>query len=58
MMKWLKESSIRKKRAEKMPKGELEGKFVIGEFVDTEKAEFGTSLRELIKKRRGEGAEN
>ncbi len=58
MMKWLKESSIRKKRAEKMPKEQLSDRFIIGEFVDTEKAEFGTSLRELIKKRRGEGAEN
>ena len=58
MMKWLKESSIRKKRAEKMPKEELSDRFIIGEFVDTEKAEFGTSLRELIKKREGKGAEN
>ena len=58
MMKWFKENSIRKKRAEKMPKDELEGKFIIGEFVDTEKAEFGASLRELIEKRRGESADN
>ena len=57
MMKWFKENSIRKEKAKKMSKEELKGKFIIGEFVDIEKAEFGASLRELIKKRRGESAE-
>lgn len=51
MMKWFKANSIRKEKAKEMSKAELEGKFIIGESVDTEKAEFGASIRELIKKR-------
>jgi len=55
MMKWLKANSIRKEKAKEMSKAELEGKFMIGESVDTEKAEFGASLRELIKRRASVG---
>lgn len=54
MMKWFKSNSIRIEKAREMSGSELEGKFVIGEFVDTEKAEYGESLRELIRKRGGE----
>lgn len=53
MMKWFKENSISKERIGGMSEEELKGKFIIGDFVDIEKAEFGASLRELIKK--GEG---
>ncbi|MCD6471941.1 2-oxoacid:ferredoxin oxidoreductase subunit beta [Candidatus Aerophobetes bacterium] len=58
MMKWFKRSSIRKEKAEKTPKEELKDKFIVGEFVDIEKAEFGASLRGLIKKRRKESVKN
>lgn len=54
MMKWFQSNSIRKDKADEIPELELGGKFIIGEFVDTEKAEYGDSLRELIKKRGGE----
>jgi len=37
---------------------ELKDKFIIGEFVDIEKAEFGASLRELIEKRRRESGKS
>ena len=37
----------------KVPEADLKDKFVIGEFVDIEKAEYVASLRELIKKRGG-----
>ena len=53
MMKWLKENSVPKKSAEKLSEAELKDKFIIGEFVDIEKAEYGASLRDIIKKRRG-----
>jgi len=53
MMKWLKESSVRRENAGKVPEADLKDKFLIGEFVDIEKAEYGASLRELIKRRGG-----
>ncbi len=54
MMKWLKENSIRKDRAAGASEEELKGKFILGEFVDEEKAEFGASLREIIQKRKAQ----
>jgi len=50
MMKWFKENSIRKDRTAGASEEELKGKFILGEFVDEEKAEFGASLREIIQK--------
>jgi 2-oxoglutarate ferredoxin oxidoreductase subunit beta len=53
MMKWFKDNSVRLEKASGMSESELEDKFLIGEFVDTEKAEYGASLRELINIRSG-----
>jgi len=53
MMKWIKENSVRKEKAAGIPKEELKDKFIIGEFVDIEKAEYGASIREVIERRRG-----
>jgi 2-oxoglutarate ferredoxin oxidoreductase subunit beta len=48
MMKWLKENSVRKERAEKMSEEELKGKIIIGEFVDrNDKPGFVENLRRL-----------
>ena len=54
MMKWLKENSIRKEKAAGMSEEKLKGKFILGEFVDEKKAEFGASLGEIIQKRKAQ----
>lgn len=54
MMKWFKENSIRKEKAARMSEEELKGKFILGEFVDEKKAEFGASLGEIIQKRKAQ----
>lgn len=50
---WFKENSVRRGSTRRILEANLKDKFVIGEFVDIEKAEYGASLRELIKKRGG-----
>jgi len=47
MLRWFKENSIRRYKAESMTKEELKGKFVIGEFKDLELEDYGTALRKL-----------
>lgn len=47
MLRWFKENSIPRDKAETMNKEELQGKFVVGEFVDIEKEEYGAALRKL-----------
>jgi len=37
-----------------MSEEELKGKFILGEFVDEKKAEFGASLGEIIEKRKAQ----
>jgi len=54
MMRWLRESSVRREQAARMGPEELEGKIVIGEFVDKEAPEYGASLRELARRRGGD----
>ncbi len=56
MMQWLKENSIPLSKAEKMTPEELEGKIVIGEFVDRDAPEYTELYEELRKQIRGEGA--
>ena len=54
MMKWLRENSVRKEQAEQMGPEELEGKIVVGEFVDKDMTEYGASLRDIARERGGE----
>ncbi len=53
MMRWLKDNSIRVDKAKGLTADELEGKFVIGEFVDIDRPDYGSSLREIIRLRGG-----
>ncbi|KAF5076487.1 2-oxoacid:ferredoxin oxidoreductase subunit beta [Methanobacterium aggregans] len=48
MMNWMKESSMMKRKADKLPEEELEGKIVIGEFQDKKEPEFAEKLCKLI----------
>jgi len=54
MMRWLRKCSVRKEQAAKMTPQELQGKLVVGEFVDTEAPEYGASLRELVRRKGGD----
>ena len=47
MMKLFKENAINVKKAENLPKEELNNKIIIGEFLNTEKPEFTEGLRSL-----------
>ncbi|MGZ7043400.1 MAG: 2-oxoacid:ferredoxin oxidoreductase subunit beta, partial [Methanobacterium sp.] len=55
MMKWMKENSIVKRKADKMSEEELEGKLIVGDFVDKSKAEFSESLCRLVNEKCVEG---
>lgn len=48
MMKWMKENSVVKRKAEKMGEEELEGKIIVGDFADRSRLEFTESLCELV----------
>jgi 2-oxoglutarate ferredoxin oxidoreductase subunit beta len=50
MVKFLKESSININKAKNMSEEELNGKIVVGEFLDIEKPEFVEELHKLIEK--------
>jgi 2-oxoglutarate ferredoxin oxidoreductase subunit beta len=54
MMRWLRQSSVRREQAAQMSPDELAGRIVVGEFVDRELPEYGASLRELARRRGGE----
>ena len=60
MLDWLKDSSIRKEKADKLPPEELAGKFVIGEFLDLKKPVLDEELARQRQKLQGENrdAEN
>ncbi len=49
MLRWFLKNSVSVKRARDMDSGELEGKFVVGEFVSVEKPEFVEELNKLIE---------
>ena len=50
MLTYFKENSVRIGKTKKMDAAELKSKIVVGEFVDTEKAELTTELAELRNK--------
>ena len=54
MVKYLKESSIYKNNAEMLSSKELEGKIVIGEFINKPRAEFTENVEKLSKKHFGD----
>lgn len=49
MLKWMKESSILKRKADKMEESELEGKIIVGEFQKKEELEFTDKLCKLLE---------
>ena len=49
MMNYMKESSINKRRADKMDEEELEGKIIVGEFQTNEQPEFTDKLCKLLE---------
>lgn len=54
MMRYLKEQSVVKARADKMSEDELEGKIIVGDFVDRSRPEFTELLHKLIEEKRRE----
>ena len=46
MMKWMKEQSVVKRKAEKMSEEEVEGKLIVGDFADRIRPEFSESLNQ------------
>ena len=56
MMKWMKEQSVVKRKAEKMSEEELEGKLIVGDFADSIRPEFSESLCELVNQKCQEGS--
>lgn len=49
MMQWMKESSIIKRKADKMEESELQGKIVVGEFHTKQEPEFTDKLCKLLE---------
>jgi len=54
-MKWMKENSVVKRKAEKMGEEEIEGKIIVGDFADRPRPEFTESLCELVNQQYMEG---
>lgn len=52
MVQWLRDQSVAVERAEKAPEGELEGKIVIGEFVDTIQPSLTERVQAVVKEAR------
>ncbi len=53
MFNFLKENSVNLRRAEKMDEEELQGKIIVGEFVNKTEPEYTDNLAELIEKNSG-----
>jgi 2-oxoglutarate ferredoxin oxidoreductase subunit beta len=51
MMNWMKENSVVKRKADKLNEEELEGKLIVGDFVNKNKSEFSESLCALINEK-------
>jgi 2-oxoglutarate ferredoxin oxidoreductase subunit beta len=49
MLKWMKEESIVKRRADKLSAKELEGKIIVGEFQNKEEPEFSDKVCQLLE---------
>jgi len=54
MLRWLKEASVKASEVAEYSAGELEGKLVVGEFVDREQPEYAASLRRLAERSEAE----
>lgn len=57
MIKWLRDSAVNVAKASKMSAEEMEGKFTIGEFKDTEAPEYVEQYDKLIERLKGEDDE-
>jgi 2-oxoglutarate ferredoxin oxidoreductase subunit beta len=53
MMRWMKDSSVNKRKADQMSAEELEGKIVVGEFSNDPHPEFSQELYNLIEEKYG-----
>jgi 2-oxoglutarate ferredoxin oxidoreductase subunit beta len=49
MMKWMKEESVIKRRADKLSEEELEGKIIVGEFQNIKEPEFSEKICQLLE---------
>jgi len=54
MMRWMNDSSINKRKADQMSVEELEGKIIVGEFVNEPQPEFSNELYHLIEEKYGQ----
>ncbi|PLX34237.1 MAG: 2-oxoacid:ferredoxin oxidoreductase subunit beta [Clostridiales bacterium] len=57
MIKWLRDSAVNVSKASKMTTEEMDGKFTIGEFKDTEAPEYVEEYDKLIERLKGEDDE-
>ena len=57
MIKWLRDSAVTVSKASKMSVEEMDGKFTIGEFKDTEAPEYVEEYDKLIERLKGEDDE-
>lgn len=57
MIKWLRDSAVTVSKASKMSAEEMDGKFTIGEFKDTEAPEYVEEYDKLIERLKGEDDE-
>ena len=55
MMHWMKDQSVLKRQADKMDPSELEGKLVIGEFVNSSAPEYTEKLCNLLEEKCSSG---
>ncbi len=53
MMRWMTDSSVNKRKADKMSAEELEGKIIVGEFANEPHPEFSHELYTLIEEKYG-----
>ncbi len=53
MLRWMKDNSINKRKADKMNPEELVGKLIVGEFVNKNQAEYSQELYNLIEEKSG-----
>ena len=56
MLEWQRDNSVTVEQARDMTPEELEGKYVIGEFVDRRRPEYCDEYQKLIERLRGEAA--
>jgi len=48
-MQWMKDESVLKRKADKMDPSELEGKLIIGEFINRSAPEYSENLCKLLE---------